>query len=96
MKRESPVWGWLGGLLMAILFFLIGMIWMQINRVVGIGDWRGIGKLTAAGPALFYLIGTIFLFVTYYSISPFSKFRKFFEGKVQTKIKRNSSKKRTP
>lgn len=41
------------------------------------------GSYSATGGHLIILVGIIFLIVSYFSLSPFSKIRKFFEGGVK-------------
>jgi hypothetical protein len=73
--------------------FVIGGIIMIINRLVAVGVNSRTLKLSGFGGYLLILVGVIFLYVGYISISPFSKFRSFLEGGSKKKsIKRKNSK----
>jgi Zn-dependent protease with chaperone function len=87
-KKESDFWNYSPFLALAIMFILWGM-YMIINENYGssIDSWSL--QYTATGGELLILLGVIFLIVAYYSLSPFSKVREFFEKPV----KRNRNKK---
>ena len=68
----------LGFFLISILLILIG-IYLLINNNAIIGTKRNL-ELNVVGGPLIIFVGLIFLYVSYHSLSPFGKFRRFFEG----------------
>ncbi|WP_158858911.1 hypothetical protein [Lunatibacter salilacus] len=73
-------------LIMSIMFILIGGA-MILKGMVGIGVNSRTKMVSGYGGHLLILAGIIFLVVTYYSISPFSKFRNL--GKMFTKRRKH-------
>ena len=73
-------WNYIPTLLGAILFIVWGII-MLVNDWVGVGAHYLTQQPTAGGGWLLILIGVILLVISYSSLSPFSKIRKFFEDR---------------
>ena len=84
MKKKSDFWVYFSGLLLGLVFVIWGLI-MIIKNLYGSGISRRFMSYTATGGELFVFIGIIFLIFSYFSISPFSKFRKFIEGPLRKK-----------
>ena len=82
MKQSR--WEYLPHLFASIVCIVAG-IWMILNNKVGIGIDGLTQQLTSGGGPLLILIGFILLGVTYFSLSPFSKLRQFFEGSSKRK-----------
>lgn len=78
-SKDYPI-----GLIFGILFIAIGLAWV-IKGFYGVGISSWTMKYTATGGELFIFVGLIFLYVSYHSISPYSKYRKFFEGRKKRK-----------
>lgn len=87
LMKESK-WSFMPTLLLSMLLIIPGVI-MIIKKMVGVGFRAMYAKNSGAGGELFIFVGIIFLVVTYFSISPFSKLRQFFEGSTRRKKKRN-------
>lgn len=77
MKKGSK--GYIIPLAYAALF-IIGGIFMIVKNLVAFGVNSRTLSPSGFGGHLLILIGCIFLVVAYYSLSPFSKVRRFFEG----------------
>jgi hypothetical protein len=67
-------------LLLALLFIAAGVI-MIANNMVAVGINSRTLQRSGLGGGLLIFVGLIFLVVTYYSFSPFSKFRNLFGKK---------------
>lgn len=78
MKTDH--WNYIPTLVGGVLLIIWGII-MLVNDLVGYGVHYLTQQFTAGGGWLLILIGLILLGVSYFSLSPFSKIRKFFEGK---------------
>ena len=79
-KDNDHTWSLMGSLLLSIAFIGYGII-MIANGIYRGGISSYTLKYTATGGELLILVGLVFLYVCYHSISPYSKFRQFFEGK---------------
>lgn len=80
-RKDQEVWKYLPTLLLSISCIGFGL-YLTINNLVIVGMSSRTLQPTAKGGELFILVGLIFLVVTYYSISPFSRLRQFIEGKT--------------
>ncbi|MEM9832382.1 MAG: hypothetical protein AAF944_17250 [Bacteroidota bacterium] len=76
------------------LFFLVVGVKMIVEDKVAFGYNRAL-QPSGYGGHLLIIAGIIFLVVTYFSLSPFSKFRQFFEGKPEVKKKNKAKEKRS-
>jgi NhaP-type Na+/H+ or K+/H+ antiporter len=76
----------LGFFVLSTIFILIG-IYMSMNNIAIIGTKRNL-ELNVVGGSSIIFVGLIFLYVSYHSLSPFSKFRSFFEENNFFKRKR--------
>jgi hypothetical protein len=83
---KDSKWSFMPTLLLSMLLIIAGVI-MIIKKVVGVGFRAMYAKASGAGGELFIFVGIILLVVTYFSISPFSKFRQLFEGSTRRKKK---------
>lgn len=83
MKLKTKIEDVLPTLLLGVCS-LTGGIVMIAKDLVAIGIDRTLQK-TGFGGYLPILIGIVFLIVTYYSLSPFSKVREFFEKRRKKK-----------
>lgn len=83
------------GSLAYALLFIIGGIIMIAKDLVAFGVNSRTQMLSGFGGHLLILIGSIFMVVAYYSLSPFSRIRRFFEGGLENekKNKKDKSKK---
>lgn len=79
MKKKSSVPTFT--LILSLLFIAMGVT-MIAKNLVAVGINSRTLQPSGFGGALLILIGIIFLIVSYFSLSPFSKIRQFFEGKV--------------
>ena len=61
--------------------FMSWGIYMMFNGKYGVGVDGFTQQYTATGGELFLLVGLIFLLTTYYSLSPYSKIRNFFNSR---------------
>lgn len=68
----------LSGVFLLIKKLVVGGIYSRNNQETGFGGW------------LLILFGVILLVVAYYTLSPFSKIRQFFEGNSKNKDRGNS------
>jgi len=89
MKHKTKFMDFFPTLLLAVIFILSG-VFMIVNNVVAVGINSRTLQSSAIGGWLLIFIGLIFLVVTYYSFSPFSKIRNLFEP--QKKSTRNNTK----
>ena len=64
------------------LQFIIGGIIMLSKDLVAVGVNSRTLSVSGFGGHLLILIGCIFLIVAYYTLSPFSKIRRFIEGGI--------------
>jgi hypothetical protein len=87
---KHGTWKYLPTLTLSILFIGFGL-YLTINNLIIVGTYSRTMQPTAKGGGIYIFVGLIFLVVTYFSISPFSRLRQFIEGK--THIKRDKSKK---
>lgn len=85
LMKDSK-WSFMPTLLLSMLLIIAGVI-MIIEKMVGVGFRAMYAKTSGAGGELFIFVGIILLVVTYFSISPFSKFRQLFEGSTRRKKK---------
>jgi hypothetical protein len=93
MKKKKSSYGYVIPLFYGLLFIVGGIFMIAKNRVAFGINSRTL-SLSGFGGHLLILIGCIFLVVAYYSLSPFSKTRKFFEGGLgkEKSKKKNSNK----
>lgn len=89
MKHKTKFMDFFPTLLLAVIFILSG-VFMIVNNVVAVGINSRTLQSSAIGGWLLIFIGLIFLVVTYYSFSPFSKIRNLFEHRK--KSTRNNTK----
>lgn len=75
-------------LAVSVLFILMGGA-MVVKGLVAYGVNSRTLKMSGLGGHLFILIGVIFLIVTYYSLSPFSRIRNINFNFFKRKRKRN-------
>jgi len=80
MKRDC--WSFIALLSGSLMLIIWGII-MLFNDLVGVGKHYLTQQLTAGGGWLLILLGVIMLFPTYYSLSPYSKIRRFIEDKLE-------------
>lgn len=71
-------------LLLALLFIVAGVV-MIVNNMVAVGINSRTLQRSGFGGYLLIFIGLIFLVITYYSFSPFSKVRNLFEPRKKKK-----------
>ena len=76
------------------LLFIMGGIIMITKDLVAFGLNSRTQMPSGFGGHLLILIGSIFLVVSYYCLSPFGKIRRFFEGGIEKgkKNKKDNSK----
>lgn len=79
MNYNSDFFKALPTLSLAILFVTLGII-MAIKNQVVVGINSRTMQFSAVGGYLLIFVGIIFLAVSYFSLSPFGKIRRFFEG----------------
>ena len=75
-------------LAVSVLFILMGGA-MVVKGLVAYGVNSRTLKMSGLGGHLFILVGVIFLIVTYYSLSPFSRIRNINFNFFKRKRKRN-------
>ncbi|RIJ42476.1 hypothetical protein D1627_00990 [Pontibacter oryzae] len=92
MKGKKDRIGTISSFIMAIVFIIWG-IKMIVYKLVAIGVNSRTLSPSGFGGELLILIGLIFLVVAYYSLSPFSKIRQFFEGDFKNRNKKKDNKK---
>ena len=90
-KRRGRDTGFLPFLLLAVLFIL-GGVTMEVKNQVAVGFSSRTKQFTAVGGYLLIFIGSVFLIVSYYSLSPNSKIREFFEGRISVRNRNKRSK----
>ena len=83
MRVKTKLTDVLATLILAVLFIVGGII-MLVKDLVAVGINRAL-QFSAVGGYLLILVGLVFLLVTYFSLSPFSKIRQFFEGGIKGK-----------
>jgi hypothetical protein len=86
-KDKRGAWVYLPTLMLSILFIGFGL-YLTINSLIVVGTFSRTMQPTAKGGGIYILVGLIFLVVTYFSISPFSRVRQFIEGKTRIKKRR--------
>lgn len=67
--------------LLFALFFTVWGITMLVRDIQVIGYRARYGQYSVLGGPILILIGAIFWYVTYQTLSPFSRIRQFFEKK---------------
>lgn len=80
-------------IVLGVLFILTG-IFMLVFDIVKVGNHAITQQPGTIGGTIIIFFGAISVYVGYHSISPFSKFREFFEG--SSKINKTSKKKMKP
>jgi hypothetical protein len=83
MKFKTKIEDVLPTLLLGVFSLIWGIV-MIAKDLVAIGINRTLQK-TGFGGCLPILIGIVFLIVTYYSLSPYSRIREFFEKRRKKK-----------
>ncbi len=78
-KKEEGNISKIGGFLLAIYFIAGGLIMLRDDLVAFSVNSRTLSP-SGFGGHLLILVGLIFLVVAYFSLSPFGKIRRFFEG----------------
>ncbi|GEM_PF-2942128 len=76
-------------LLLSVVFVFSG-IYSLIHEKVFVGVSMRTQLITVIGGPILIFVGLVFFFVSYFGFSPYSKFRRFFEGAV-TKGKKSKS-----
>ncbi len=77
-QSKDRVWGLVGMIVFSL--FLIGWgIYLMVSNKYAKGYDHYTQQATGSGGEYFILFGIIFGIVTYFTLSPFSKFRSFFE-----------------
>src|SRR5688572_12700589 len=89
-QRAGGTWRYLPTLILSLLFIGVGLYLLMGNLIV-VGTDARYPQATANGGEIFLIVGLIFLIVTYFTLSPFSRLRQLIEGK--TKLKRRKSEK---
>ena len=84
MKQKTDLSDIVVDLIFAASFILSG-VYLLVNRLVVGGTYARNNQVTGFGGWFLILFGVIFLIIAYYSLSPFSKIRQFFERKSKTK-----------
>ena len=74
-------------LFLALVFIVTGVV-MIVNDLVAVGINSRTLQRSGLGGWLLIFIGFIFLVVTYYSFSPFSKIRNLFEHRKKNRNKK--------
>lgn len=87
MKGKDDTIGTISLFLLAIIFILWG-IKMIATNLVAVGINSRTLFLSGFGGEYLILIGSIFLVVAYYSLSPLGRIRQFFEGSYKHRKKR--------
>ena len=78
MKHKTKVSGVLATLILGFGFLICGVV-MIAKDLVAVGINIRTMQESGFGGYLLLLIGIVFLIVTYFSLSPFGRIRKFFE-----------------
>lgn len=92
MKSKGNLENVLVGLSFSLFFLVVG-IKMIVEDKVAFGYNRAL-QPSGYGGHFLILIGIIGLVATYFNLSPFGKFRQFFEGRVRVKKKDKAKKER--
>jgi hypothetical protein len=90
-RKESRNNGFFPVLILALLF-IVGGVAMLVKDQVAVGINSRTTQFSAVGGFLLIFIGIIFLIVSYYSLSPNSKIREFFEGEIIIKKSKKRNK----
>jgi hypothetical protein len=83
-QREGAIWRYLPTLTLSLLFIGVGL-YLLIGNLIIVGTDARYPQPTANGGEMFLIVGLIFLIVTYFSLSPFSRLRQCIEGKTKLK-----------
>src|SRR5688500_12216458 len=83
-QREGGIWRYLPTSLLSLLFIGVGL-YLLTNNLVIVGTDARYHQPTANGGEIFLLGGLIFLLVTYFSLSPFSRARQWIEGEGKSR-----------
>ena len=81
-QKEGRIWTTLAMLLLSLSFIGVGL-YLLINNLIIVGTDARYPQPTANGGGLFLVVGLIFLIVTYFNLSPFSRVRKLIEGNTR-------------
>lgn len=77
-KDKDHIWGIIGATIFSI--FLIGWgIYMLVSGKYAKGYDHYVQQETGAGGEYYILIGVILIVITYFTLSPFGKIRRFFD-----------------
>ena len=80
MGKKKIKWESLLCFSIAIIMILLGILMIVLDHVISGKHYLTQQNSTIGGVSII-LIGIIILIVGYYSLSPFSKIREFFEGR---------------
>lgn len=83
---KTDFYSFLLSLSLGIVFILCGTF-MILNNLIGYGIRSLTQNQSAISGHLFILIGILFLVVSYFSLSPFGRIRKFIEGSIKKRTK---------
>ncbi|WP_188500032.1 hypothetical protein [Pontibacter amylolyticus] len=71
--------------LIAAIVLLVSGVWMILTDKVAVGVHSKTLSVSGYGGHLLILVSLIFFYVAYHCLSPFSKIRRFFEGRRRKK-----------
>lgn len=77
-KRKEWNWDFILMILLSTIFFVVGFYLIKHNKVLAGIDGRT-QLFSAKGGEVYFLIGLIFLFVSYFTLNPFGRIRTFVE-----------------